>query len=119
MFWETSEIRFVCSGQKSELKMGKNIKYLSVITLATIVTGLIVIEIIFDKKCQTYLMLSENIESLSECEATFPDANGHIVSISCVGEKGTCHIKREEKVSTKYGNYTVWVDATCSGTEKK
>jgi len=100
--------------------MKKTIKYLSVITLIAIATGLYIVnDEIFDKKFHSYLVLSEDIEALSECEATFPDANGNIVSISCVGEKGTCHIKRKEKVSTKYGNFTVWVDATCSGTEKK
>ena len=57
----------------------------------------------------------EDVEALSSCEATFPNSSGTIVTIQCAGESGTCQIKRTEKVNTKYGTFTVYVDATCSG----
>lgn len=72
-----------------------------------------------NKTSITSSLFVENIEALSECEATFPNASGQIVTIWCKGSKGTCHIKRKEKVNTSYGTFDVWVDATCDGIEVK
>ncbi|MGN0514658.1 MAG: hypothetical protein ACI4GD_10290 [Lachnospiraceae bacterium] len=94
--------------------MDKAIKYLVMIMFVTTVIGLIQNDVIFNAKCYASVVFSENVEALTECDATFPNADGKIVTIHCVGEKGTCNIKRKEKVSTPYGDYTVLVDASCS-----
>lgn len=62
-------------------------------------------------------LVEADVEAITSCEATYPNKQGVLVTIKCVGEKGTCHIKKEDKVSTPYGNFTVYVDATCSGVE--
>lgn len=60
-------------------------------------------------------ILLDEVEALTACEATFPNASNEIVTIQCIGEKGTCYIKRAEKVKTSHGTFTVYVDGTCSG----
>jgi hypothetical protein len=61
------------------------------------------------------LVVLDEIEALTACEATFPNESNEIVTIQCAGEKGTCHIKRKQIVKTSYGTFTVYVDGTCSG----
>lgn len=76
--------------------------------------------VIFAKKSSIApLLLVEDIEALSECEATFPNASNQMETIWCKGSQGTCHIKKKSKVKTNFGTYNVWVDATCDGIEVK
>lgn len=64
------------------------------------------------------VLLYDDVEALSACEASFENESGQTVHVECVGEKGTCTLHVKQKVKTKYGTYTVDATITCSGEEK-